>query len=29
VQVLFAVAATIALGYLRLATRHLSLWWQR
>jgi len=29
VQVLFAVAAAIALGYLRLATRHLSLWWQR
>jgi len=28
VQVLFAVAAAIALGYLRLATRHLSLWWQ-
>ena len=28
VQVLFAVAAGIALGYLRLATRHLSLGWQ-
>jgi len=28
VQVLFSVAAAIALGYLRLASRHLSLGWQ-